>query len=133
MADIQANVMDIREFVNIQVIKHFSGEIHKCMIYCSFVQAQYENSAVAALDRCKEFLSSGKFSMVRQVLCCTVLYFTVLYCTGVAGRRVRLHGGAPRQAGPVPTRPRAAPGKAVTIVALIEVSTLERETNLREV
>ena len=45
------------------------------------VQAQYENSAAAALDRCKEFLSSGKFSMVRQVLCCTVLCFTVLYCT----------------------------------------------------
>ena len=45
------------------------------------VQAQYENSAAAALDRCKEFLSSGKFLMVRQVLCCTVLYFTVLYCT----------------------------------------------------
>ena len=45
------------------------------------VQAQYENSAAAALERCKEFLGSGKFSMVRQVLCCTVLYFTVLYCT----------------------------------------------------
>ena len=88
------------------------------------VQAQYENSAAAAMDRCKEFLSSGKFSMVRQVLCCTVLYFTVLYCTGVAGRRVRLHGGAPRQAGPVPPRPRAAPGKAV-------ISSIDRGVYIR--
>ena len=133
MADIQANVMDIREFVNIQVAKQFSGGSHKCMKYSIPVpvQAQYENSAAAALDRCKEFLSSGKFSMVRQVLCCTVLYFTVLYCTGVAGRRVRLHGGAPRQAGPVPPRPRAAPGNTVT--SSIGVSTLELQTNLREV
>ena len=46
MGEIQANVMDIREFVNIQ--------------------AQYENSSAAALDRCKEFLSSGKFFMVRK-------------------------------------------------------------------
>ena len=78
MAEIQANVMDIREFVNIQV-----QQKSKCMKYSNpvVVQAQYENSAAAALDRCKEFLSSGKFSMVRQVLCCTVLYFTVLYCT----------------------------------------------------
>ena len=46
MGEIQANVMDIREFVNIQ--------------------AQYENSSAAALDRCKEFLNSGKFFMVRK-------------------------------------------------------------------
>ena len=78
MAEIQANVMDIREFVNIQVQQNST-----CMKYSNpvVVQAQYENSAAAALDRCKEFLGSGKFSMVRQVLCCTVLYFTVLYCT----------------------------------------------------
>ena len=78
MAEIQANVMDIREFVNIQV-----QQMSTCMkdSIPVPVQAQYENSAVAALDRCKEFLSSGKFSMVRQVLCCTVLCFTVLYCT----------------------------------------------------
>ena len=46
MGEIQANVMDIREFVNIQ--------------------AQYENSSSAALDRCKDFLNSGKFLMVRK-------------------------------------------------------------------
>ena len=63
------------------------------------------------------------------ILHCTVLYCTVLYCA--AGRRVRLHGGAPRQAGPVPPRPRAAPGNAVN--SSIGVSTLELQTNLREV
>ena len=46
MGEIQGNVLDIREYVNIQ--------------------AQYENSASAAMDRCKEFLNSGKFLMVRK-------------------------------------------------------------------
>ena len=30
------------------------------------IQAQYENSAAAAIDRCKEFLNSGSFIMVRN-------------------------------------------------------------------
>ena len=46
MKEIQRNVMDIRDFVSIQ--------------------SQYESNATAAMERCRELLNSGQFSMVRR-------------------------------------------------------------------
>ena len=44
--ELKDNMKNIKEFVDIQ--------------------AQYENSAAAAIDRCKDFLNSGSFIMVRR-------------------------------------------------------------------
>jgi len=34
--------------------------------YCSWFQAIYEQDPVAAIDRCKEFMTNGTFQMVRK-------------------------------------------------------------------
>ncbi len=37
-----------------------------CILYCTWFQAIYEEDPVAAIDRCKEFMTNGTFQMVRK-------------------------------------------------------------------